>query len=216
MKILAVADKVAELVYGPNIRKYFGDVDLVISCGDLPYDYLEYIVTMLGVPVYFVHGNHDREAEYTPQGIIPAAPGGCVNLDGQVLRYKGLSLAGLEGSMRYRPGPFQYSEWQMRLRVAGMAGRLWWNRLRTGRFLDVLVTHAPPCGIHDRQDLCHRGFRSLLRFVERYRPRYLIHGHIHLYGHNEPWRTTYRDTLVLNAYGYRVLDIEVPATRAGR
>lgn len=210
MKILAIADKVAELIYGPNIRKYFGDVDLVVSCGDLPYDYLEYIVTILAVPVFFVRGNHDREWEQEATGVVRAQPGGCVDLDRRVLEHRGLLLAGLEGSLRYKPGPFQYSEPEMRLRSMLLWPRLWLNRLRTGRYLDVLVTHAPPQGIHDRQDLCHHGFQSLVRFMECFHPRCLIHGHIHLYGHDQRWRSTYRSTEVINAYGYRVLEIGVP------
>lgn len=210
MKILAVADKVDELVYGPNIRKYFGDVDLVLSCGDLPYEYLEYIVTMLNVPLFFVHGNHDREWEHTLEGMVPAYPGGCIDLHGRVVNYRGLLLAGLEGSQRYKPGPYQYTDRQVELLILRMWPRLLANRLRTGRYLDILLTHAAPLGVSDGPDLCHRGFRSLVRFMDRFRPRYLIHGHIHLYGHNQRWRTTYRDTEVLNAFGYRVIEVPLP------
>jgi len=210
LKILVVADKVVELVYGPNIRKYFGDVDLVLSCGDLPYDYLEYIVTMLTAPVFFVRGNHDREWEQTPQGIEPAYPGGCVNLDGRVVNYKGLLIAGLEGSRRYKPGPYQYTEGQVARRIClRLWPRLLLNRWRRGRYLDILMTHAAPLGIHDRPDLCHKGFQSLVRFMDRFEPRYLIHGHIHLYGTDQRWRSSYRRTEVINGYGYRVLEIPV-------
>jgi Icc-related predicted phosphoesterase len=45
--------------------------------------------------------------------------------------------------------------------------------------------------------------------MDRFQPRYLIHGHIHLYGRDQVWRTTYRNTEVINAYGYRVLEIPV-------
>lgn len=215
MKILAVADKVDELVYGPSIRKYFGDVDLVLSCGDLPYEYLEYIVTMLDVPLYYVHGNHDREYKHTLRGIEPAYPGGCTNLHGRVIDHRGLLLAGLEGSRRYKPGPFQYSDREMDFLVMRMWPRLSWNYWRTGRYVDILVTHAAPYGITDQPDLCHRGFPTLVRFMDRFRPRYLVHGHIHLYGHNQRWRATYGDTQVLNAFGYRVLEVDVPARARG-
>lgn len=216
MRILAVADKVEELIYGPSIRKYFGDVDLVLSCGDLPYEYLDYIITMLSVPVFFVHGNHDREWVQTENGIEPACPGGCNDLHGRVECYKGLLLAGLEGSMRYRPGPFQHTDAEIGRRINLLWPRLQLNRWRTGRYLDVLLTHAPPHGIHDQPDLCHQGFRSLLRFMDRFRPRYLVHGHVHLYGCDQGWRTTYRDTEVINAFGYRVLDLDVPGSGKAR
>lgn len=213
MKILAVADKVVELIEGPAIRKYFGDVDLVLSCGDLPYDYLEYIVIMLSVPLFFVRGNHDREFEHTAEGVVPAYPGGCVDLHRRVLNYRGLLLAGLEGSQRYKPGPYQYTEREMRWQIWGMWPRLWLNRRRRGRYLDILVTHSAPFGIHDQPDLCHRGFRSLTYFIERFRPRLLVHGHIHLYGHDQRWRSRYCETDVVNAFGYRILEIDVPKAR---
>ena len=216
MKVLAVADRVSELVYGPGIRKYFGDVRLVLSCGDLPYEYLDYIVTMLNVPLFFVHGNHDREWVQTAAGVEPARPDGCIDLNRRVLEHEGLLLAGLEGSQRYRPGPFQYSDsetaWRARLLWPGLMR----NRLRTGRYLDILVTHAPPRGIHDLPDLCHRGFGSYLHLMDRYKPRYLVHGHVHLYGRDQHWRSTYHQTEVVNAYGYRVLEVDVPGGRKAR
>lgn len=211
MRILVVADKVSELVYGPSVRKYFADVELVLSCGDLPYDYLEYIVTLLDVPLLFVRGNHDRQWVQTEEGIAPASPQGCVDLHGRVLECKGLLIGGLEGSQRYKPGPYQYTDGEMRLRIWRMWPRLALNRLRTGRYLDILVTHAPPRGIHDREDRCHQGFHSLVAFMDRFAPRYLIHGHVHLYGRDTHWRSTYRQTEVINAFGYRVLDVDVPA-----
>jgi Icc-related predicted phosphoesterase len=216
LRILAVADKVAELVYGPSIRKYFGDVELVLSCGDLPYEYLEYIVTMLSVPLFFVHGNHDRQWKQTERGIEPAYPGGCVDLHGRVVAYGGLLIAGLEGSLRYKPGPYQATDWEMAWQIRRMWPRLLFNRLYAGRYLDILLTHAPPRGVNDREDPCHRGFGSLVRFMDRFAPRYLIHGHVHLYGHSEPWRATYGNTEVLNAFGYRVIEVSVPHGRGAR
>jgi len=216
LKILVVADKVAELVHGPYIRKYFGDVELVLSCGDLPYDYLEYIVTMLGVPLLFVRGNHDREWVQTAQGVVPASPGGCVDADLRVVECGGLLIAGLQGSQRYKPGPYQYSDSEMAWRSMALWPALLRNRLRYGRYLDILITHAAPRGIHDQPDLCHRGFRSLVRFMDRFKPRYLIHGHIHLYGRDQPWRSIYRGTEVINAFGYRVVEVEAPGKQGAR
>ncbi len=215
MKVLAVADRVSELVYGPGIRTHFGDVDLVISCGDLPYEYLEYIVTLLAVPLLFVHGNHDPAWRESEAGVEPASPGGCIDLHGRGVAHKGLLVAGLEGSPRYKPGPYQYSERGMAWQARRLWPRLLLNRVRYGRYLDVLVTHAPPFGIHDAGDPCHVGFRSLLRFLDRFRPRYLMHGHVHLCGCGAPWRTEYRETCVINVYGYRELEIDVPGTGKG-
>ena len=75
-KILAVTDQVVDSLHSPNVKNRFGDVDLIISCGDLPYGYLDYLVTVLGKPLYFVHGNHDRDYEYTETGRRYLAPQG--------------------------------------------------------------------------------------------------------------------------------------------
>jgi hypothetical protein len=90
----------------------------------------------------------------------------------------------------------------MSLMILALAPRLCWNRIFHGRFLDVLVTHAPPAGIHDKDDPCHRGFASFLWFMRLFKPRYLIHGHIHLYDLNDVRSTKYGRTMVINAYGH--------------
>jgi uncharacterized protein len=210
MKILTLSDVVVDLVQSPLIAQRFKDVDLILSCGDLPLEYLEYVVTMLGKPLYFVYGNHGQQGIMDSDGEIKNYPEGCINLHHRTARYRGLLIAGLEGSMRYRDGEHQYTDGQMRWLVRSLAPRLWYNRWRYGRPLDILITHAPPQGIHDGQDLCHQGFRALLEFMDRYKPRYLIHGHTHLYRQDAPRVTQYHDTTVLNTYGFQIVEIDVP------
>ena len=215
MKILTVSDKVDDLLYSPALRERFGDVDLVLGCGDLPFYYLEYIVTMLGGPLFYVIGNHANaiRKRYAPCEQWEY-PGGCENIDGRVVRYRKLLIAGLEGSMRYNDRPnFQYTEREMALKVWQLAPALVMNKLLYGRYLDILITHAPPRGIHDQQDRCHRGFAAFVSFMDRFRPRYLIHGHVHVYTSREETDTVYRQTRVLNTYGYRVLEIDEESLR---
>jgi len=210
MKILTVSDRVEALIYSPAIKRYFEGVDLVLGCGDLPAYYLEFIVTMLGGPLFYVIGNHANEVKkrYGPEETWEY-PEGCVNIDGRVIRYRKLLIAGLEGSMRYNDNPyFQYTEQEMARKVWELVPAVVLNKLRYGRYLDILVTHAPPEGIHDRPDLCHQGFRAFLTFIARFRPRYLIHGHVHIYHPDEEMETVYRGTQVINAYGYRTLEID--------
>ncbi len=205
MKILAVSDRVVEGIYSARICERFGDVDMVLACGDLPYSYLEYIVTMLGVPCFFVHGNHDHP-EYTADGRTLTKPGGWVNLDGRIVRAKGILLGGLEGSIRYKPrAPFQYTESEMAYKAWRLTPALFMHRVLCGRYVDILITHSPPLGIHDGEDLPHRGFKTLLGVMSCFRPRYLLHGHKHIYG-PEPWRTRYLDTEVVNVYPSRVIE----------
>ena len=214
MKILTVSDRVDNLLYSEQIGARLGDVDAVLSCGDLPPYYLEYIVTMLNVPLFYVFGNHGGEAETASPEQSAGSPAGCMNIDNRVVNYRGLLIAGLEGSMRYnRRARFQYSESDMRMKIIRLTPRLLWNRIRRGRYLDILITHAPPCGIHDAEDVCHRGFKGYIQFMDRYSPRYLIHGHTHVYFPSQAVRTMYKNTEVVNTYGYRILEIDVPQRR---
>ena len=210
MKILTISDRVDEVLYSTALRRAFGDVDIVLSCGDLPYYYLEFIVTMVGGPLFYVIGNHAPEIR--GRGENPEKwqyPKGCENIHGRVVRYRNLTIAGLEGSLRYNNNPyFQYSEREMALKVWQLAPWLVINKLLHGRYLDILITHAPPYGIHDAADRCHTGFRAFRAFMERFRPQYLIHGHVHLYGPNQIAQTRYCSTMVVNSYGYHSLDIE--------
>ena len=119
---------------------------------------------------------------------------------------QGLLLGGLEGSIRYKPrAPFQYTEGEMSYKVWSMTPALLMNRLLHGRYLDILITHSPPRGIHDGRDLPHRGFNALLGLMARFRPRYLLHGHKHVYG-PETCITHYLDTEVINVYPFHVIE----------
>jgi Icc-related predicted phosphoesterase len=206
MRVLTVSDQVNEQLYSPAVKQVACDVDLILSCGDLPSDYLEYILSSLNVPLFYVMGNHGGAGGDKPE------PEGAENIDRRVVEAKGLLIAGLEGSMRYNNRPlYQYTENQMRAKIAGLSPALMLNRARYGRYLDILVTHAPPSGIHDGADLPHRGFKSFLWFIDHYQPRYVIHGHMHVYDNREPVVTSRGKTTVVNAYGYRILDISNPS-----
>jgi len=208
MRILALTDKVANRVYSPNIRRRYAEVDLVVGCGDLPYYYLEFVATALTAPVAYVYGNHD-DTQYTADGRTLQAAEGCLLIDGRVARVNGLLLAGLGGSRRYRPrGKNQYTEFEMATRILRLLPGLLVNRILHGRYLDVLVTHAPPLGIHDGSDLPHTGFRVFRAFMRLFKPRYLIHGHMHLYRLDTTFRTRYRQTDVINAYPVRIVEWE--------
>lgn len=205
MKILAVSDEIAPQVYDSGIKTRFADVGLVLGCGDLPHYYLEYIATMLQVPVYYVMGNHGCELDEQDNREI--RPGGCEDINERVVEHRGLLIAGLEGSMRYKVGPHQYTQLEMRRNVLRLSARMLFRQRFRGRQLDILIAHAPPLGIHDCQDLCHTGFAAFLWFMERYQPCYMLHGHTHVYNQLQPTMTQYRNTVVVNVYPFRVLDI---------
>jgi Icc-related predicted phosphoesterase len=183
-----------------NLRRRYSDVELVISCGDMPPVYLEFITSVLSVPLFYVRGNHDERYNQQP-------PGG-EDLHKRVLSYGGLTFAGLEGSMQYNEGIIQYSEFDMLSMVMRMGPQLRYRRWRHGSGVDVLVTHSPPRGIHDQDDLPHTGFKALLRFMEWYRPRYMVHGHVHTYDRRKTTRTQYLDTQIVNINPVTVMEVD--------
>jgi uncharacterized protein len=202
VKILCVSDTVMpQMENVANLRRRYGDVDLVISCGDLPAVYLELITSVLNVPLFYVRGNHDERYRDDP-------PGG-ENLHNRIVTYHGISFAGLEGSIRYNEGDIQYGDTDMLRLVVGMGPQLKFRQLRNnGCGVDVLVTHAPPKGIHDLPDLPHNGLSAFLRFMEWYHPRYMLHGHVHTYDRRDVTETQYQDTTVLNVNPVMLLEIE--------
>ncbi len=212
MRILAIADEVSPFVYSGNFPNNLPPFDLVLSAGDMPGYVLEFIATRLTTtqPVYVV-GNHReeyvrRDDPETAQQIM--LPGGCLNAHGRVLEIGGVLIAGIEGSPRYRSGPHQYSQWQLRTMACNLTPRLLYNRARYGRAVDVLLTHAAPKGPHEGADYPHRGVGAFNTFADRWKPKVHIHGHVHLNGANAPREyTTDSGVRVVNAFGFTVLEL---------
>ncbi len=210
MKILAISDVVEPMLYGAALSSYTGGVEAVISCGDLPFEYLEYVITFSGAPLYYVRGNHDPAEE-------KGAPDGCISLDGRVVNAGDLTLAGLSGSRWYSGGANQYTERAMRRRARMLSARISLGALGGRRRPNVFVTHTPPFGLGDREDPAHVGFEAFLPLIDRHEPPLWLHGHVHLYGPEiGSQRVSQRgETRVLNAYGHQVLDLgksqEAPA-----
>ena len=198
MKILVLADKAEPRLWEHLDRRLLDGVSLVISCGDLPARYLSFLTCFTRAPILYVHGNHDIRYDREP-------PEGCECIEDTVYVFQGIRILGLGGSMRYRPeAAHQYSEREMLKRVRRLKLRL--SIFRNGG-IDILVTHAPARGIGDDSDLAHRGFETFLRVMDRYRPRYMLHGHMHIeYTHDFRRERRYNATAVINACGYCYID----------
>lgn len=187
----------------------------MLACGDLPFEYLEYLVTRLNVPLLYVPGNHDPELRAVdstwtpPRGFIdPPVPGpeGCTNVDGRLIEESGLRVAGLGGSIRYKPGPNQYSKGQMNWRALKLGLRIALGPAREGRKVDVLVTHSPPYEAGEGNDPAHVGFAAFDRMIRRFHPVLAIHGHVHPFGRVLPERQI-GTTRVVNVVAARMLEI---------
>jgi Icc-related predicted phosphoesterase len=205
MRVLTVSDKVEKPFFKEDLlREKCLGVRLILACGDLPSYYLEYLLNSLNVPLYYVPGNHDEELHLKKK---PFASG-CESIDERVIAFKGWLLGGLGGAFHYRNGKYLYTEKQMQRKVRRMIPRMALNKIKYKRYLDILITHAPPFGIHDEQTLAHRGFKEFLKFMKRYRPAYLIHGHTAPDAENEMATSHYLSTRIMNTNNYRILDID--------
>lgn len=197
MKILTLSDQECPALYDYYIPGRLDGYDLIISCGDLNAKYLSFIVTMAKVPVLYVHGNHDTGYSRVP-------PEGCDCIDDQLIVYKGVRILGLGGCRKYHDGPHQFSEKEMRKRIRKLRWKLWRHK-----GVDIVVTHAPPAGVGDGDDPAHRGFECLLELLDKYKPKYLLHGHVHLnYGMDQTRVREYGDTKVINTC--ERYDLEIP------
>ena len=197
MKILTLADEESKSLWDYFEKSKLDGVDLIISCGDLAPQYLSFLATFTHAPVLYVHGNHDDCYEQTP-------PEGCICIEDKIYNYKGIRILGLGGSMRYRDGVHQYTQGAMNRRVSRL-----WPKLTYSRGFDILGSHAPAYGLNDGADLPHTGFQAFNRLMDKYKPAYFIHGHVHAnYGGNFKRNSVYGDTTVINAYERYLLDYE--------
>ncbi|MGE5376684.1 MAG: metallophosphoesterase family protein [Bacteroidota bacterium] len=206
MKILAVSDEVVERLYTLCNNGHFKDVQLILGCGDLPYPYLENILTLLNLPLFYVPGNHDPT--YNRENSLARVEGGC-NIDLRIIRHNKFLIGGFGGSIRYRPdGTNQYTQTQAFLRAYNMLPRLLLNRMNYGRALDILITHSPPFGIHDEDSHAHQGLKAINWLLRVARPRYHIHGHTHFQRRNiSSSETDLGITRIINIFPYKVLDV---------
>ncbi len=195
MRILAISDVPAKKYYDFYEPGCLDGFDLILACGDLRRSYLEFLVTMAHCPLVYVRGNHDDE-------YLKAPPEGCVCAEDEIVTVNGVRILGLGGSYRYRDGECMYTERQMLRRIR----RLRWKLRRSGGF-DILLTHAPARGLNDFDTLSHRGFDCFNQLLDKYSPKYFIHGHIHLsYGPHIPQRVQRGDTCVINAFDHCEID----------
>ena len=206
VKILAVSDEVVDRLYSLCSSGHFSDVELILGCGDLPYPYLENLLTFLNVPLMYVPGNHDPI--YDINNHLAHVEGGS-NLDLKLIRYKRFLIGGFGGSIHYRPdGTNQYTQNEAFLRAFRLLPGLALNRMNFGRALDILITHSPPFGIHDEESQAHQGLKAINWLLKIAKPRYHFHGHTHFQRRNlSPSETHQGITKVINIFPYKILEV---------
>lgn len=197
MRILLLSDEADKALWDYLDKRLLEGIDLILSCGDLPAEYLSFLTCFTHAPILYVHGNHDDRYAKNP-------PEGCVCVDGDLVVVNGVRILGLGGSMRYRKGEHMYTERQMKRRIRKLRFKLWRRR-----GFDILLTHAPARGYGDQEDLPHRGFECFLPLLDRWKPRYMAYGHVHpQYGALSFVRERrYGETVLVNAYKRYVIEL---------
>lgn len=191
MRILAVADTEAKYYYDFYTPGKLDEFELILACGDLRRDYLEFLATLAHCPLIYVRGNHDDRFHEAP-------PEGCICAEDQIVVVNGVRILGLGGSYRYRDGRNMYTEQQMCRRIQRLRLQLWRNK-----GFDILLTHAPARNLGDLDSISHRGFACFEELLRRYEPKYFVHGHVHRdYGTDVPQRSEYGKTTIINASNY--------------
>jgi len=207
MKVLAVSDQEVERLYALAANGHFRGIQIILGCGDLPYSYLEYLLSVLNAPLFYIPGNHDPKYDST-HSLTYAE--GASNLDLKIARFDNMLLAGLGGSIRYRPdGVNQYSQAEAYSRAFRLLSRILLQRLVYRQGLDILISHSPPFGIHDENTGAHQGLKALNFLIRWARPRYHLHGHTHFFRRNLANAVTQvGQTTVMNIFPYKVIEIQ--------
>ena len=203
VKVLSISDIVINSLYASQDDQTQEDIDLILACGDIPYYYIDEVQKSFGAPVFFVRGNHDKLIEYGTKG-ERSGPIQAVDLHKKVIFHSNLLIAGLEGSLRYKDGPYMYTQSEMWSNALCLIPKLLLNKITHHRYLDVFISHAPPWGIHDRPTNVHRGFKAITWLLKTFKPSYHFHGHVHLdQEEDQTSETIFQNTLVINTVGYK-------------
>ncbi len=196
MKILILADVESKYLWDYFEKEKLEGIDLILSCGDLKPQYLSFLASFSKVPILYVRGNHDDCYKDNP-------PDGCICIEDNIYNHNGLRIMGLGGSLRYNKGINQYTQLQMKNRVCHM-----WLKLKKNKGFDILLTHAPATGINEGDDHVHKGFEAFAELIDKYHPKYFIHGHVHKnYSMNFVREDKVGDTTVINGYDRYILEI---------
>ena len=196
MKILILSDVESKYLWDYFEKEKLEGIDLILSCGDLKPQYLSFLASFTKAPVLYVRGNHDDCYEIDP-------PDGCICIEDSIYNFNGLRIMGLGGSIKYNNGKNQYTQNQMKKRVK----RMWFKHIRNHGF-DILLTHAPAAGFHEGDDRAHKGFDIFSELIDRYHPKFFIHGHVHKdYSRNFVRQDQIGDTTVINGYERFTLEI---------
>ncbi|SIH19313.1 putative phosphoesterase, ICC [Mycobacteroides abscessus subsp. abscessus] len=171
-------------------------IDAMISLGDFSPVHADAMQRAQAPLTAGVRGNHCTQ-EYMPEhGIVDlvgdrtrAARRGTLQLPG----HRNVTLLAVQGCVRYKPDTEDvlFTQEQYARDIERIPGA------------ELVITHCPPAGVNDAEDLAHSGIEALRRWMDQHRPRWLLHGHTY----QNPERSMHGDTEVIYVNGYSVIDL---------
>lgn len=185
MKILAISDRPPRETIQAFLEK--NPVDLICTLGDLDQYMLQELEDITNIPKLGVYGNHDSGMYFEPLGIE--------NMHLKTYEFGGLTFGGFEGSVRYKNDPYA----KMYTQEEAVA------LLRDFPRVDVMLTHCPPYGINDEPEVAHQGLRALREYIEKKKPKYLLHGHT--YPTKDNLVTKLGDTEIIYVYEDKLIEL---------
>jgi Icc-related predicted phosphoesterase len=176
MNLLVIADDESVGLQVPECT-----VDLLVSCGDLPDELIFRIAKKCHCKeILAVKGNHDSSAAFPPP---------IRDLHLTVFAFRGVKFGGFCGSWKYKPrGNYLFENAEVERLVASLPA------------VDVFVTHNSPRLVHDREDDVHMGFAAFNQYIQRAKPKIMLHGHQH-----ENVESLVGGARVIGTYGFRML-----------
>lgn len=185
MKILAIADRAPKEKIASMIAR--NPVDLICVLGDLDlFSLIE--LKDIDIPKLGVYGNHCSGSYFEPLGIK--------DMHLSTFEHGGLVFGGFEGSVRYKSDP--HAKMYTQEQASGL--------LADFPRVDVMLTHCPPFGVNDEpEDVTHQGFIGLREYVEKKKPKFLLHGHT--YPSAKDLVTKCAETEIIYVFGSKSVEI---------
>ena len=185
MKTLVLADRRPNIDLVQTIKTE--GIELVISLGDFAREDLLPLELVKHIPKIGVYGNHCSGTYMEEIGIL--------NLHAATWQYGGKTFAGLQGCVRYKSNPYAIMYTQDEV----------YDILANYPQVDIFITHCPPRGINDEDNIAHQGFDALLDYIDKKPPKILLHGHT--YPNEENIIRQHGPTKIEYTYGYQIIEI---------
>lgn len=185
MNILAIADRQPKINLLEVVQA--NQIELVVTLGDLTREDILSLERITHIPKIGVYGNHDSGNYMEELGIW--------DMHLKTWHYNGVTFGGFQGCVRYKDNPeaIMYTQAEAGQMMAGFPK------------VDVFLSHCPPRGINDEEEVAHQGFDALRSYLDTMQPRVWMHGHT--YPTEETIVRQHGLTRVEYVFEYKVLTI---------